>query len=69
MKIDLGWHKYYWRVIGMAMAGAGAGLVLDELINGPFHIGLGDHEVWGLVAIVVGSILIAKFPKGKDIAK
>jgi len=66
MKIDLAWHRYYWRVIGAAIAGGGLALVGDELINGPFHIGLGDHETWGLVAFVVGCLLIARMPKGKD---
>ena len=60
------WRKYYWRVIGYALAGGGAGLVLDELINGPFHITYHDHEAWGLAAIVVGAILIGKMPKGKE---
>ena len=67
MKIDTAWHKYYYRVIGIAVAGAGSGLVLDELINGPFHIGLGDHETWGLIMVIAGAVLISKFPKGKDL--
>jgi len=66
MKIDLRWKRYYYRVIGIAVAGAGAGLIHDELVNGPFHIGLGDHETWGLVMVVVGAVLISKMPKGKD---
>lgn len=60
------WRQYYYRVIGFALAGAGAGLVLDELINGPFHIGLGDHELWGIVMAIAGAVLIAKKPHGKE---
>ena len=65
MKIS--WHSYYFRVIGYFLAGGGAGLVLDELINGPFKISYHDHEAWGLVAIIIGAILISKMPKGKDL--
>jgi len=57
--------NYYYRVIGYALLGGGTGLVLDELINGPFHLGIADHETWGLVAIVLGAFLISKMPKGK----
>jgi len=66
-KPDLRWHKYYSRVIGFFLAGGGAGLVLDELINGPFHVTYHDHEAWGLVAVIVGAVLISKYPKGKDL--
>jgi len=69
MKLPFKWHNYYYRVIGFAMAGAGGGLVLDELINGPFKLGLGDHETYGIILIVIGSYLISKFPKGKDLPK
>lgn len=65
-KIDFSWHRYYWRVIGFAIAGGGVGLVLDELIHGPFKLGPGDHETYGLIAIVIGAILISKKPHGKD---
>lgn len=60
------WHKYYWRVIGYAMSGAGCGLIVDELINGPFSLLPGNHELAGLIMLVVGLIFIAKKPKGKD---
>jgi hypothetical protein len=60
------WKRYYYRVIGFALAGAGAGLVLDELINGPFHIGLGDHEFWGIVMAIAGTIFISRKPHGKQ---
>jgi predicted metal-dependent enzyme (double-stranded beta helix superfamily) len=59
-------HKYYYRAIGFALAGAGAGLVLDELIHGPFTLTPANHEFWGLVAIIAGAILISKKPHGKD---
>ena len=62
----MNWHRYYYRVIGFAVAGAGAGLVLDELIHGPFHLGLGDHEFWGLVLLIAGSVLITRKPHGKE---
>lgn len=60
------WHTYYYRVIGYGMTGAGAGLVLDELIHGPFKLGLYDHETWGLVLVIAGALLISKKPHGKD---
>ena len=60
------WKTYYYRVIGFALAGGGAGLMLDELINGPFHLSLGDHEFWGLLMLIAGSIFISKKPHGKD---
>ena len=59
------WHSYYFRVIGFAMAGCGAGLMLDELIAGPFTLTPANHEFWGLVAFVVGMVLISLKPKGK----
>lgn len=59
-------HRYYYRVIGFALAGAGAGLILDELIHGPFTLTLMDHEFWGLVMIIAGAILISKKPHGKE---
>jgi len=58
-------RKYYWRVIGFAMAGAGAGLILDELIHGPFILTPTNHEFWGLVALIVGAVFITKKPHGK----
>lgn len=60
------WKKYYWRVIGFAMAGAGAGLVLDELIEGPFMLTPTNHEFYGIIMIIVGAIFISRKPKGKD---
>lgn len=39
----------------------------DELLNGPFTLKPGNHELAGLVAFVIGFILISKYPKGKDI--
>ena len=60
------WQSYYYRVIGFALAGGGAGLVLDELINGPFHLSPGDHEFWGLIMLIAGSIFISKKPHGKN---
>jgi len=60
------WHRYYYRVIGFALAGAGGGLLLDELIHGPFTLTPANHEFWGLVALIAGSILISKKPHGKD---
>ena len=60
------WQSYYYRVIGFALAGGGAGLMLDELINGPFHLSLGNHEFWGLIMLIAGSIFISKKSHGKD---
>lgn len=60
------WHSYYYRIIGYAMGGAGAGLMIDELIHGPFTLTPANHEFWGLVALVAGVVLISKKPHGKD---
>jgi len=62
----LTWRLYYYRIIGFALAGAGAGLVLDELINGPFTLTLRDHELWGIISLVAGLVFISRKPKGKD---
>ena len=43
------WHNYYYRMIGFALSGAGAGLVLDELIHGPFTLTPANHEFWGMI--------------------
>jgi len=61
------WRRYYWRVIGFAMSGAGAGMMLDELIHGPFSLTPADHEFWGLIMVIVGSVFIAKKPHGKGL--
>ena len=60
------WHKYYYRMIGFALSGAGAGLVLDELIHGPFTLTPANHEFWGFAMLVAGGYLISKKPHGKD---
>ena len=62
----LTWRLYYFRIIGFALAGAGAGLVLDELIHGPLTLTPANHEFWGLVALVAGAVFISKKPDGKD---
>jgi hypothetical protein len=62
----MNWHNYYYRVIGYAMAGAGAGLVFDELIHGPFTLTPTNHEFWGLTLVIAGAILISQQPHGKD---
>jgi len=50
------------------MAGAGSGLVLDELINADsMHWNPQNHEFWGMISLVVGVYLISKMPKGKDL--
>lgn len=41
-------------------------MVFDELIHGPFHLSLVDHEFYGLVMMIVGAVLISKKPHGKD---
>jgi len=60
------WHKYYYRIIGFALAGAGSGLVIDELIHGPFALTPATHEFWGLAMIIAGSFFIGKKPHGKE---
>ena len=60
------WHKYYYRMIGFAVSGAGAGLVLDELIHGPFTLTPANHEFWGMILFIAGGFLISKKPHGKD---
>lgn len=59
-------RRYYYRIIGFALAGAGGGLVLDELIHGPFKLTYHDHELWGIVIFIAGLVLISKKPHGKD---
>ena len=59
-------RRYYYRIIGFALAGAGAGWLVDELIHGPFMLTPTNHEFWGLVALIVGAVLISKKPHGKD---
>jgi hypothetical protein len=60
------WHEYYHRIIGFALAGAGAGLIVDELIHGPFTLTPADHEFRGLVMVIAGSAFISKKPHGKE---
>ena len=62
----MSWHKYYYRVIGFALSGAGAGLVMDELVHGPFTLTPANHEFWGFVMLIAGGFLISKKPHGKD---
>lgn len=57
--------KYYYRVIGFALFGAGFGLVCDEILHGPFTLTPNNHEFWGLVMLVVGTIFISRKPHGK----
>lgn len=59
------WRKYYWRVLGVIMAGAGVGLMVDEVVNGPFTLNASNHEFWGLILAIVGAVLIAVKPRGK----
>ncbi|MBA7611717.1 hypothetical protein ES703_18946 [subsurface metagenome] len=59
------WKKYYFRIIGFVLAGAGAGLIVDELLAGPFSLTPADHEFWGLILFIAGCIFISKKPKGK----
>ena len=61
------WKRYYFRVAGFAIAGAGAGLLLDEIINAEaMHWTPANHEFWGLIMLVAGVLLISLKPKGKD---
>ena len=60
------WKEYYWRVLGFACAGAGAGLILDELIQQTFKFQLIGHETLGMALLILGFFFIAKKPKGKD---
>lgn len=63
----MSWHRYYYRMIGFALAGAGGGLVVDELIHGPFTLTPSNHEFWGLIIAVAGFVLITRKPHGKDL--
>ena len=60
------WRQYYYRIIGFALAGAGGGLVLDELIHGPFTLTPANHEFWGVLMAIAGGYLISKKPHGKE---
>lgn len=60
------WHRYYYRVVGFGMAGAGAGLLLDELINAEtMHWTPANHEFWGVLMVAGGAYLISKKLHGK----
>ena len=60
------WRRYYYRVIGMALAGAGAGLVIDEVIQGTLEFQLIGHETLGVALVILGLFFISRKPKGKD---
>lgn len=62
----LEWHLYYYRVIGYTAAGAGIGLIVDELIHGPFTLTPANHEFWGIFLVVGGLYLISKKPHEKN---
>ena len=59
------WQRYYYRVLGMALAGAGAGLVIDEVIQGTLKFQLIGHETLGVVLAILGLFFISRKPKGK----
>ena len=59
------WKRYYWRVVGYFLAFGGFGLIVDELIEGPFNLLEPGHELWGLILIVIGLICISIKPKDK----
>jgi len=59
------WKRYWFRIMGFALAGAGLGLIVDELIAGPFSLTPADHEFWGIVLFVIGMVFISLKPKGK----
>jgi hypothetical protein len=50
----------------MALSGAGAGLILDEVIQGELKFQLIGHETLGLALFILGGFFISKKPKGKD---
>ena len=62
----LHWHRYYYRVIGYALGGAGVGLMVDELIHGPFTLTPSNHEFWGLIMVIAGAVFTTRKPHGKD---
>jgi len=62
----LTWKKYYWRVIGMFLAGGGLWLIWDELNEGPFNLLEVGHELYGVILFIVGLVCISLKPKGKD---
>lgn len=64
--LKMTWKRYHFRVIGFALAGAGLGLIVDELIAGPFSLTPTGHEFWGIVLFVAGMVFISLKPKGKD---
>lgn len=60
------WYRYYWRVIGMGLSGAGLLLIADEVIQGTLKFQLIGHETLGLGLFILGLFFISKKPKGKD---
>lgn len=65
---ELHWHRYYYRIMGYAIVGAGAGLIIDELINADsLDWNPANHEFWGLLCIIGGLYLISKKLHGKDL--
>ena len=49
----------------MALAGAGAGLIMDEVIQGTLKFKLIGHETLGVVLAILGLFFISRKPKGK----
>lgn len=60
------WKRYYWRALGFFLAFGGLGLIIDELIEGPFYLFELGHELYGVILLVVGLICISVKPKDKD---
>jgi len=50
----------------MALAGAGVGLVIDEVIQGTLKFQIVGHETLGVVLAILGLFFISRKPKGKD---
>ena len=59
------WRRYYFRVLGFALSGAGLGLVADEVIQGRIKFKKFGHEHVGLALFIGGLVLISLKPKGK----
>jgi len=59
------WRRYYFRVLGFALSGAGLALAADEVIQGSLNFARLGHEHVGVALFIGGLVLISLKPRGK----